>query len=128
MSDSKSILVISKCEHEQGWLDTSHPKFEDAVLTKVDCEQDDALSVIRQLDCNVYDEAYLQFLLPCSDLLIEINRVLKDGGKFLLEKCIADRASGQVMSNKLNETGFCDTMAAKDPTTGDRFITCKKRS
>jgi hypothetical protein len=126
MSSSKLILVISKSEHEQGWLDTSHPKFDGAIVTKIDGEQDDALSAVKQMDSNIYDEAYLQFLVPSKDLFLEINRVMKYGGKFLMEKCIEDRPAGQVMSTQLNETGFCDTMAAKDPITGDRFITCKK--
>ena len=126
MRDEKKVLVISKSEgHVQGWLDISHPKFQGASITHVDFEENDTLAVIKELASDIYDEMYIQFLVPDEVLLTEIGRVAKQGGKLLIEKCIADRTTGQALSTLLTQLGFRDTMAAKDPVSGDRFITCQ---
>lgn len=125
----KSILVISQATNaskELSFVDFNHPKFEGAALTKVNFQlSTQYLGEMSLLTPNSFDEAYL-FVFPDDFTITTVLNVLKHGGKMLIETCIPTREAGQGLCSDLQMEGFMDTMVAKDPVTGDRFLTCCK--
>jgi anamorsin len=75
-----------------------------------------------------FHECYILSTIPTDDMLASILRILKSNGKLLLEKQIPDRETGQNLCSDLQIAGFVDTMAAKDPASGERFVVCQKPS
>ena len=127
----KSILVISQtteASSELSFVDFGHPKFADAALTKVNFQlSTQYLAEMSLLTPGSFDEAYI-FVLPDDYTMTTVLSVLKPSGKMLVETCIPTREAGQTLCTDLQLQGFMDTMIAKDPTTGDRFLTCSKPS
>lgn len=124
----KSILVISQNAKgsELSFVDFSHPKFESAALTKVEFQlSTQYLAEMSLLVPSSFDEAYV-FLVPDDFTTTTVLSALKPGGKMLIETCIPTREAGQDLSSELQLQGFMDIMVAKDPVTGDRFLTCSK--
>mmetsp|Transcript_24726 Transcript_24726/g.41815 ORF Transcript_24726/g.41815 Transcript_24726/m.41815 type:complete len:269 (+) Transcript_24726:49-855(+) len=127
----KSILVISKAAESSGelsFVDFNHPKFEGAAITKVNFQlSTQYLAEMSQLSPDSFDEVYV-FMIPDDYTMTTVLSVLKPSGKMLVETCIPSREAGQELSSDLQLQGFMDTMVAKDPVTGDRFLTCSKPS
>jgi anamorsin len=127
----KSVLVISQAAEtssELSFVDFSHPKFEGAELTKVKFQlSTQYLGEMSLLSPGSFDEAYV-FVVPDDFTMTTVLSVLKPSGKMLIETCIPTREAGQELCGDLQLQGFVDTMSAKDPVTGDRFVTCSKPS
>lgn len=100
-------------------------RFDNCVVTHI---TENYQSKIENLAVNNFHECYIFTLMPTEELLAEVLRVLIPKGKLLLEKQIPDRITGQNLCSDLQIAGFVDTMAAKDPTTGERFVVCQKPS
>lgn len=127
----KSILVITPptpTDSNLSFVDFSHPKFNDAELTKIPFQSNTKyLEDMSLLPTSTYDEVYV-FVLPDDYTMTTVLSVLKPNGKMLIETCIPTREAGQELCSELQLQGFMDTMVAKDPVTGDRFVTCSKPS
>lgn len=82
---------------------------------------------ISRIQPNTFDEVKYMGGLPNDDQQAQIFNVLKPLGKLSVES-IPDRETGQALALDLKIQGFLDIMAAKDPSTGDRFVVCQKPS
>lgn len=132
LEEMKSILVISPTTNassgELSFVDFAHPKFAGATLTKVNFQlSTQFLGEMSLLTPGSFDEAYV-FIVPDDFTMTTVLSVLKPSGKMLIETCIPTREAGQALSTDLQLQGFMDIMVAKDPVTGDRFLTCSKPS
>lgn len=130
MEGEKAILVLS-CVSSSG-TDTadnnsilSDKRFVNCNLVHI---TENYQSRMETLEMNFFHECYVLSFIPSDEVLAEILRVLIPKGKLLLEKQIPDRVTGQNLCSDLQIAGFIDTMAAKDPTTGERFVVCQKPS
>ena len=123
----KSVLVLSQSSADKSFVDFSHSKFSDAILTKVDCSEEPQFVSEFNLKPKSFDEAYV-FVVPDEDTMASLLDVLKPNGKLMIETCIPTREEGQALCSDLQLQGFVDTMIAKDPVSGDRFLTCSKPS
>lgn len=79
------------------------------------------------LEKESFDEAKTAGFTPDEDTLAALFSLLKPKAKLLVEG-IPDRETGQAVSVDLKIQGFLDIMAAKDPSSGERFIVCQKPS
>ena len=122
-SNNKLILVISSESKEKL---SSDPRLLNGTIEYL--REEESQNKLNEFPSNFFDEGYLFNLLPSEDLLASILRVLKPKGKFLLEKQITSREVGQNLCLDLTMAGFIDTMAAKDPSTNERFVVCQKPS
>jgi anamorsin len=127
MEAQKSIVVISGpgATPGQEQLIQSDPRFSKCTVLHV---QENYQQRLDALVADLYQECYLISVYPTDDLLASILRVLEPKGKLLLEKQIPDRETGQNLCSDLQIAGFVDTMAAKDPSSGERFVVCQKPS
>lgn len=75
---------------------------------------------------NWFDEVKVLGFSPSDDFLAQVLRILKNSGKLSVEGCFADREAGQRFSQDLKILGFTGMMAAKDPSSGERFVVCEK--
>ncbi len=64
-------------------------------------------------------------ITPDDDMMAKFYSILMPNSKLLIEG-IVDRETGQALAIDLKIQGFLDIMAAKDPSTGERFIVCQK--
>eukprot|EP00597_Dinobryon_sp_UTEXLB2267_P007825 CAMPEP_0170082644 /NCGR_PEP_ID=MMETSP0019_2-20121128/18163_1 /TAXON_ID=98059 /ORGANISM="Dinobryon sp., Strain UTEXLB2267" /LENGTH=239 /DNA_ID=CAMNT_0010297583 /DNA_START=201 /DNA_END=920 /DNA_ORIENTATION=- len=97
-----------------------------------------------KLEITTADEAYLFFNVKCKEItpdsVDEIKiigfipsesqastafRCLKPSSKFCIQQ-ITDRAVGQSVCVDMKILGFVNVMAAKDDSTGERFVICEK--
>ena len=76
---------------------------------------------------DLYDDVKMIKCIPDDNLLAQIYRVLKPSGKLLIDG-VEDRSLGQALSLDLKIQGFLNIMAAKDSSSGERFIVCGKPS
>lgn len=120
---TKTVLIVTNGSQDKSNEDS---RFSGIAYDSIDCECQDYLQKLSNLTASYYDEAYLFWVTPTSEILEKLLPVLKPKGKLLLEHQIPDRESGQAVCLDLQISGFVDAMAAKDPTTGDRFIVCEK--
>lgn len=122
----KAIVVISAASSGESSSNIqSDSRFCDCEVTHL-CE-----NYQQQLDTlptETFHECYILSTIPTDDMLASILRILKSNGKLLLEKQIPDRETGQNLCSDLQIAGFVDTMAAKDPASGERFVVCQKPS
>jgi hypothetical protein len=125
----KSVLVLSQSLTDssgKSFVDFNHSKFNGATITKVDIEDGvEYLSELKKITPSSLDEVYV-FVIPSDDVMSTILNILKPNGKMLIESCIPSREDGQVLCTDLQLQGFVDTMIAKDPDSGERFVTCSK--
>jgi anamorsin len=123
MEGQKVIVVISAGESSS--TIQSDTRFSQCQVTHLFENYQQQLNVLTADSC---DECYIISAIPTDDMLASILRILKSKGKLLLEKQIPDRETGQNICSDLQIAGFLDTMAAKDPGSGERFVVCQKPS
>lgn len=93
-------------------------------------EAADAAGVTAQLaglPAEGYDEAAVSGGgKPDDNALFELYRVLKPGGKLLLNDCMPSKEAGQALNADVEIAGFVNSMVAKDVGSGARFILAHK--
>jgi hypothetical protein len=72
-----------------------------------------------------FDEVKFTGSVPSEDMQAQILSLLKPLGKLVVDT-IPDREVGQTLALDLKIQGYLDIMAAKDPSTGDRFVVGQK--
>ena len=103
----------------------SAPETVDAEFNNLFVQKDGLAS--SGLEKESFDEAKTNGFTPDDDTLATLYSLLKPKAKLLVES-IPDRETGQSVSVDLKIQGFLDIMAAKDPSSGERFIVCQKPS
>jgi hypothetical protein len=63
---------------------------------------------------------------PDDSTLFELYRVLKPGGKLLVNDCMPSKEAGQELNGDIEIAGFVNSMVAKDVSSGSRFILAHK--
>ena len=86
-----------------------------------------SISKIDNLSINTYDEVKTIGYVPDDLILEKIFKLLNPLGKFAIEG-IPSREQGQTLAIDLKIQGYINIMAAKDPSTGERFVVCQKPS
>ena len=81
---------------------------------------------IESIKDNSINEVRSIGFLPESDIMEQIFRILKNKGKFGIEKSVTTREAGQVVALDLKISGFIDVMSIKDPSSGERFVVGQK--
>ena len=82
--------------------------------------------IIKKIPDSSVDEINLYQLYPNDSISTQLFRILKPKSKVSFHYCIKDRESGQALSTDLKIQGFEDIMVAKDTSTEDRFLVCRK--
>lgn len=122
----KAIAVISGAPSgEPSAAIHSDPRFSNCEVTHLSDNYQQQLDALAD---ESFDECYIVSVIPTDEMFASILRILKAKGRLLLEKQIPDRETGQNLCSDLQIAGFVDTMAAKDPTSGERFVVCQKPS
>lgn len=80
---------------------------------------------ISSLSADSMEEIKIAGFVPDENILAMLYRVLKPKGKLIIHE-ILDREMGQTISVDLKIQGFMDVLAAKDPSSNDRFVVCSK--
>lgn len=114
MSD-RTLLIVKPSEST---VDPDHTVLNKTYLLSEIAKLNNELEKISD---ESYDEVIITELTPGENELSQIFRILKSKGKFLIDG-ITDRELGQQIALDLKIQGFFDIMAAKDPSTGRRFI------
>lgn len=122
MSLQKLCLILTSVSS----VGTSSQSGTEECFTVVCVDQVDAISQVSALMNNVYDEVRITSIETNDSLLSEVFRILKQGGKMLIEKSISSREAGQILDTDIKIAGFINSMVAKDSTTGDRFAIATK--
>lgn len=118
---SHTVLVIKKNEAQ------SNPESVPETSTKYIIDEDVAKvssQVALEAD-NSFEKVLIVEVIPDDSLQSLLFKKLKSKGKLMIDG-IVDRAAGQVLATDLKIQGFLDIMAAKDPSTGRRFIVCER--
>jgi anamorsin len=121
----KNALVITGAGAIQGEHTKTDQRFLNCTVLHL---EENYQQQLDNLAADSHQECYLISVLPTDDMLASILRILEPKGKLLLEKQIPDRETGQNLCSDLQIAGFVDTMAAKDPSSGERFVVCQKPS
>jgi hypothetical protein len=74
---------------------------------------------------NTYDKVLFVEIVPDDTIQGIVFRLLKSMGKLMIDG-IVDREAGQTLAVDLKIQGFLDIMAAKDPSSGRRFLVCQR--
>lgn len=96
---------------------------ETTALFVVSSDLTDKLSSIPE---NSISEAQAVGFIPDDEVQAHVFRVLKPKAKFSINDALSDREAGQSLSVDLKIQGFSGIMAAKDPSSGERFVVCQK--
>jgi hypothetical protein len=93
-------------------------------------EAADAASVVARtlsLPADSFDEVTVSGGgRPDDNTLFELYRVLKPGGKLLVNDCMPSKEVGQELNGDIEIAGFVNAMVAKDVSSGARFILAHK--
>lgn len=124
MTQEKRILVI--CSVGNQTLSNLEPS--QTLEIVVDPSHPSELLLLRlaEIEELSIDEVKVIGILPDDDVQSHIFRVLKLMAKASIEGCLSTREAGQALTVDLKIQGFVDIMAAKDPSSGERFIVCQK--
>lgn len=82
-------------------------------------------NVLSRFQDNSFDKLYVVETTLSENVQEQLYRVVKPNGKFMVDG-INSREEGQQLSVDLKIVGFLDIMAAKDPSSGRRFIVAQK--
>jgi hypothetical protein len=86
----------------------------------------DLASSLAAIPDNSMSEARSVGFLPDDETQAQVFRVLQQRAKFSIDEAVTSREGGQALSVDLKIQGFTNTMSAKDPSTGERFVVCQK--
>jgi hypothetical protein len=118
---SAKVLIIKKSE------ESINPEIipDDSIFVYEDKEKEGLEGRLKNENENSYDKVIVVDVLPTETVQGLLFKLLRSKGKLMIDG-IPDREIGQSLAVDLKISGFLDIMAAKDPSSGRRFIVCQR--
>eukprot|EP01038_Epipyxis_sp_PR26KG_P005602 gene5602-7734_t len=116
----KKVLILAQNSQGNFINDKTVGEQEEEILLFSDLNK-----IYNQSSSFLYDEIKVIGRIPNEEEISILFKLLISNGKMLIEG-IPSREAGQSLTVDLKICGFIDIMAAKDPSTGDRFVVCQR--
>jgi hypothetical protein len=115
------VLIIKKSE------ESVNPEIipDDSIFVYEDKVKEGLEGRLKNEKENSFDKVILVDVLPTETIQGQLFKLLTSKGKMMIDG-VPDRESGQSLAVDLKISGFLDIMAAKDPSSGRRFIVCQR--